>query len=79
MGKDDKPWGYASYDVDNPDDGRLTYTRYENGGVNRYTDNGDGGHSHDHWGNAHDYNAGKDPDQSRRESNDKKNPSTGEV
>jgi hypothetical protein len=33
--------------------------------VNRYTDNGDGGHSHDHWGNAHDYNAGKDPDQSK--------------
>ncbi len=80
MGKDDKSWGYASYDVDHPDDEKLTYTRYESSGsVNRYTDNGNGGHSHDYWGSANDYNSGKDPDQSRRESNDKKNPSTGEV
>ena len=81
MGKDDsKSWGYASYDVDNPDSDKLTYTRYEGGGgVNRYSDNGDGGHSHQSWKDANDYNSGKDPDKSRSESNKSKNPSTGDI
>lgn len=49
------------------------------GSVNRYKDNGDGGHSHEHWNNKDDYNDGDDPDQSRLESNDSENPDTGEV
>ena len=75
-----RDWGYASYNVDNEDDNRLTYTSYEkNGSVNRYSDNGDGGHSHEHWKNADDYNSGKDADHSRSESNSSPNPSTGEI
>lgn len=77
MGKgSNRDWGYASY----TDDGRLIYTSYENdGSVNRYTDNGDGGHSHEHWNSKDDYNAGKDADQARYESNKSPNPSTGEI
>ena len=71
-----RDWGYASC----TEDGKLTYTSYENNGsVNRYTDNGDGGHSHSHWESAHDYNSGKSPSQSRSESNSSRNPSTGDV
>lgn len=71
-----RDWGYASSD----DKGNLSYTSYEkDGSVNRYSDNGDGGHSHSHWNNANDYNSGKDSDWSRSESNDSPNPSTGEV
>ncbi len=85
MGKDsnrgsNRDWGYASYDVDNPDNGKLTYTSYEkSGSVNRYSDNGDGGHSHEHWNSKDSYNQGNSPDYSRKESNSSKNPSTGEV
>ena len=33
--------------MDNPDSDNLTYTSYENNGkVNQYTENDDGGHSH---------------------------------
>ena len=81
MGKGNgRDWGYASYDVDNENNENLTYTSYErNDRVNRYTDNGDGGHSHSTWGNKDDYNSGSDPDWSRVESNNSPNPSIGEV
>lgn len=78
MGKGGKKrdWGYASV----ADDGNLIYTSYEkDGSVNRYKDNGDGGHSHEYWGDSNDYNSGEDPDDSRYESNDSPNPDTGEV
>lgn len=79
-GGKNRDWGYASYDVDDPESENLTYTSYEkNGSVNKYHDNGDGGHSHEHWNSKNDYNQGKDPDQSRIESNDSNNPSIGEV
>ena len=68
--------GYASSD----EEGNLTYTSYEkNGSVNRYKDNGDGGHSHEHWRDKDSYNSGKNPDSSRQESNNSSNPSTGEI
>ena len=82
MGKggNNRSWGYASYDVDNEEKEELTYTSYENSGrVNRYTDNGDGGHGHQSWKNSDDYNRGEDADSSRVESNDSSNPTTGEV
>lgn len=77
MGKgENRDWGYASSDEDE----NLAYTSYEkNGSVNRYKDNGDGGHGHGHWENQEDYNAGKKPDQLRIKSNKNRNPSTGEV
>ncbi len=77
MGKgNNRDWGYASSD----EKGNLEYTSYEkNGTVNRYRDNGDGGHSHSHCKSKDDYNAGKSPDWSRTKSNDSQNPSTGEV
>ena len=54
-----RDWGYASYNVDDEGDERLSYTSYENSGsVNRYHDNGDGGHSHSHWDSKDDYNNG---------------------
>ena len=75
-GGKNRDWGYASYTPD----GRLIYTSYEkDGSVNRYTDNGDDGHSHEYWSNKDDYNMGNDPDQSRYESNKSNNPSTGEI
>ena len=75
-----RDWGYASYNVDDEDDERLTYTSYErNGKVNRYSDNGDGGHSHSYWENKDDYNNGNDSDWHRSESGSRENPSTGEV
>jgi len=77
MSGDNRAWGYASYD---PEDGRLTYTSYEkNGCVNKYHDNGDGGHSHEHWNSEKDYNLGKDPDWYRIESNGSINPEIGEI
>lgn len=81
MGKgSNRSWGYASYNVDDENDENLTYTSYEkNGSVNRYSDNGDGGHSHSYWKSSDDYNSGKDADFSRGESNSSPNPSTGEV
>lgn len=77
MGKgSNRDWGYASY----TDDGRLIYTSYEkSGSVNRYEELDGGGHTHEHWKDKDDYNAGKEPDQARYESNSKDNPSTGEV
>ena len=72
-----REWGYASYDED---DDSLTYTSYErSGSVNRYRDNGDGGHGHEHWRSSSDYNNGKSSDYSRSDSNGSSNPSTGEV
>ena len=72
--------GIWSYNVDDENDENLTYTSYEkNGSVNRYSDNGDGGHSHSHWNSSDDYNSGKDADFSKSESNSSPNPSTGEV
>ena len=64
-------WGFSSCD----DDGNLSYIRYnDKGGVDRFTDNGDGGHSHTHWDKADDYNAGNDPTWYREESNHHGNP-----
>lgn len=78
-----RDWGYASYDVDRYDDysdSNLQYTSYEkSGSVNRYSDNGDGGHSHEHWNNSNSYNSGSKPDSSRSSSNSSSNPSIGEV
>jgi len=79
-GGNNRSWGYASYDVDDMDKEELTYTSYEKSGrVNRYTDNGDGGHGHKSWKSSYDYDRGKDPDSMRIESNDSPNPTTGEV
>lgn len=88
--KDDKdekkPWGFASYDVDDddPDNPTIIYTRHEvSGRVNQYVDNGDGGHGHFSWKNEDDYeNDGEDnntTDYSRPESNSHENPSQSEV
>lgn len=78
-----RKWGYASYDVDRYDDysdSNLGYTSYENSGsVNKYFDNGDGGHSHDYYSDSNDYNLGNEADYSRSESNDSKNPSVEDV
>ncbi len=75
-----RDWGYASYNVDDEDDERLSYTSYEkDGSVNRYHDNGDDGHSHSRWKDKDDYNNGEDRDWGRDESNDHRNPSTGEI
>lgn len=82
-GGSNRKWGYASYDVDRYDDysdSNLQYTSYEkDGSVNRYADNGDGGHSHSHWNSSDDYNSGSSSDFYRGESNSSANPSTGEV
>ncbi len=82
-GGNNRDQGYASYDVDRFDDysdSNLQYTSYEkSGSVNRYGDNGDGGHSHDHWNSNSDYNNGSNSDSSRSSSNGSSNPSTGEV
>lgn len=82
-GGNNRDWGYATYDVDRSDDysdSNLQYTSYEkSGSVNKYGDNGDGGHSHDYYKSSDDFNKGKDPDYSRSESNGSSNPSVGEV
>ncbi len=79
-GGNGRDWGYASYDMDNPDSESLTYTSYENSGrVNQYTDNNDGGHSHYYWNNKNDHDLGRDSDFGRSESNNSENPSTGEI
>lgn len=73
-------WGYASYYEDENGETRLIYTSYEkDGSVNRYTDNGDGGHGHARWESKEDFDAGEDPDWSRQESNSSDNPETGEI
>lgn len=69
-------------DEDQPqdDDPQIIYTSFENNGkVNQYGDNGDGGHSHYYWEHEEDYQNDKSPDQSRDESNDKPNPDDDEV
>ncbi len=82
-GGNNRDWGYASYDVDKYDDysdSNLQYTSYEkDGSVNRYVDNGDGGHGHSHYNSSENYNNGEDPDFSRQESNKSANPTTGEI
>ena len=45
-----RDWGCASYYEDNDGNTHLIYTSYEkDGSINRYTDNGDGGHGHSRW------------------------------
>lgn len=70
-------------DDDEPEDDEdpeLTYTSFErSGSVNRYTDNGDGGHSHQHWNNEDDYHHGEDPDWQRLDSGSSENPSDDEI
>ncbi len=79
-GGNNRDWGYASYNTDDDNDERLSYTSYEkDGSVNRYHDNGDGGHSHSRWQSKDDYNSGEDRDWGRDESNGRDNPSTGEI
>lgn len=82
-GGSNRDWGYASYDVDKQNDysdSNLQYTSYEkSGSVNRYGDNGDGGHSHSYYKDSNDYNSGKDPDNHREDSNESQNPSIDEV
>ncbi len=69
-------WGYASYD----EEGHLIYTKYnDNNTVDKYRDNGDGGHSHERWNSQNDYNLGKDADYCRTESNNSDNPSIGNI
>ena len=75
-----RDWGYASYYEDEDGKTHLIYTSIEKDGqVNRYKDNGDGGHGHEHWEKKEDFDAGKDSDWGRSESNDKENPDTDEV
>ena len=82
-GGQNRDWGYASYDIDRYDDysdSNLQYTSYEkNGSVNRYKDNGDGGHSHSYYKSSDSYNNGEGPDYNRNESNSSSNPSIKEV
>ena len=76
MAGGNRDWGYASYDSN----GYLIYTSYEkDGSVNKYHDNGDGGHSHEHWDSKDDYNLGRDADWQRNERNGRGNPSRGEI
>ena len=73
-------WGYASYDMDNPDSENLIYTSYENSGsVNQYPENDDEGHGHYHWDDKNDHDLGRDSNFGRSESNGSENPPTGEV
>ncbi len=69
MGTIEIDLGYASYDADKYDDysdSNLQYTSYEkDGSVNRYVDNGDGGHGHSHYNSSENYNNGEDPNFSR--------------
>jgi len=79
-GGNNRDWGYASSNVDDDSDEHLTYTSYErSGSVNKYTDLGNGKHTHEYWKNKDDYNNGKDPDQKRAEESKGKNPSVTEV
>lgn len=79
-GGNNRDWGYASYDVDDPDSELLDYTSYEKSdSVNKCKDNGDGGHGHEHYSDKDSYNMGDEPDYSRSESNGSSNPSIGEV
>ena len=86
----EEPDDYEDYEMtvgdgddDDDDDDKeltLTYTSFEkSGSVNRYTDNGDGGHSHQHWNDEDDYHKGEDPDWERSDSGSSSNPSDDEV
>ena len=81
---ENRDWGYVSHDVVDEEDEdaepNFTYTSIEkDGSVNRYRDNGDGGHSHRHWDDKEDFDAGEPPDWEREESNNSKNPSIEEL
>ena len=79
-GGNGRDWGYASYDMDNPDSDNLIYTSYEkSGSVNQYPENDDGGHGHYHWDDKNDHDLGRDSNSGRSASNSHENPSTGEV
>ena len=66
-----RDWGFFSYNVDDENDDKLGYTSYEKSGrVNKYVDNGDGGHSHATWKDKDDYNKGEEPDWERTDSGD---------
>ena len=80
------PWGYASYDISKDDNEEQTviYTRHESSGrINQYVDNNDGGHGHFSWKTEDEYENNNEEnnttDYSRKESNDRQNPSEGEV
>ena len=79
-GGNGRDWGYASYDMDNPDSDNLIYTSYEkSGSVNQYPENNDGGHGHYHCDDKNDHDLGRDSNFGRSESNGSENPPTGEV
>lgn len=79
-GGENREWGYASYDIDNPDKEGLTYTSYEKSGiVNQYHDNGDGGHSHYEWDDKKDHDLGKKSDYGREQSDNHENPTVEDV
>ena len=79
-GGNGRDWGYASYDMDDPESEKLVYTSYENSGrVNQYPENDGGGHGHYTWENKEDHDLGKDADSGREASNTSTNPSTGEI
>lgn len=78
---DNRYWGYGSYDVDDNNNENLGYTRYDNmtGRVDKFVDNGDGGHSHQQWSDSNSYNNGGTPTYNRSDSNSSGNPSTGSI
>ncbi len=79
---DKKSWGWTSYNVDDEDedDPQLIYTRvHEDGRVDQYPDNGDGGHGHFSWKNKEDFDAGESPDFRREESNNSSNPTAAQM
>ena len=58
----------------------LIYTSLEkSGSVNQYSDNGDNGHSHYHWDDKNDFDAGEKADWGRSESGNSRNPSDKEI
>lgn len=75
-----RDFGYTSCYEDEDGSTTLSFTSYEkNGSVNRYTDNGDGGHSHQHWNNHESYEQEDDPNWERTESEGHENPDEDEV
>ena len=74
-------WGYASYDVDKPEEETdLIYTRYyPSGHTEQFYDTGDGGHGHAHWDDSDYHDAGEDPDWVRNERSKRDNPSIEDV
>ncbi len=75
-----RDFGYTSCFEDEDGEITLSFTSYEkNGSVNRYTDNGDGGHSHQHWNNHESYEEEDDPNWEREESDGHDNPDEKDV